>query len=143
MYKKARFRHFRNAVHACVGYQITDCYYGDLFSLAMNMFPEHLFSFTPFLIQCRTQLPSIRRNFVSCIATDILGETGPLLGVMGYWVDNCFVLHEKLMMSLQRRKAAHKSFNLMRILIVYMLIKQVDDIHALALIDRHIERTFM
>jgi hypothetical protein len=44
-----------------------------------------------------------------CIASDIWGETGPLLGVMGYWVDNCFVLHEKLLMSLQRGKAAHKS----------------------------------
>jgi hypothetical protein len=45
-----------------------------------------------------------------CIAADSWGETSPLVGVMGYWVDNCFVLHEKLLMSLQRGKAAQKSF---------------------------------
>jgi hypothetical protein len=44
-----------------------------------------------------------------CIATDTWGETGPLPGVMGYWVDNCFVQHEKPLMSLQRGKAAQKS----------------------------------
>jgi hypothetical protein len=44
-----------------------------------------------------------------CIAADIWEETGPLLGVMGYWVNTCFVLHEKLLMSLQRGKAAKKS----------------------------------
>jgi hypothetical protein len=44
-----------------------------------------------------------------CIAADIWGETSPLLGVMGYLADNCFVLHEKLLMSLQGGKAAKKS----------------------------------
>jgi hypothetical protein len=34
--------------YACVGYQITDCYYGDLFSPAMNMFPEHFLSLNHF-----------------------------------------------------------------------------------------------
>jgi hypothetical protein len=43
------------------------------------------------------------------IAADIWEETGPQLDVMGYWVDNCFVLHEKLLTSLQRSKAAKKS----------------------------------
>jgi hypothetical protein len=42
------------------------------------------------------------------IAADVWGETGPLLGVIGYWVDNCFVLREKLLVSLQRGKAAQK-----------------------------------
>jgi hypothetical protein len=44
-----------------------------------------------------------------CIADDIWGETGPLLGMMGYWADNFFVLNEKLLMILQRGKAAQKS----------------------------------
>jgi hypothetical protein len=45
-----------------------------------------------------------------CIATDIWEETSPLVGVMGCWVFNCFVLHEKLVMSMQRCKAAQKCF---------------------------------
>jgi hypothetical protein len=44
-----------------------------------------------------------------CIAADIWGITGPQLGVMGYWVDDYFVLHEKLLTSLQQGKAAKKS----------------------------------
>ena len=34
-----------------------------------------------------------------CLAADIWGENGiSLLGVLGYWVDSSFVLHEKLLM---------------------------------------------
>jgi hypothetical protein len=34
-----------------------------------------------------------------CLAADIWGENGiSLLGVLGYWVDISFVLHEKLLM---------------------------------------------
>jgi hypothetical protein len=44
-----------------------------------------------------------------CIAADIWGETGPLQCVIDYWVDNCFVLHEKRLMGLQRGKAGKKS----------------------------------
>jgi hypothetical protein len=44
-----------------------------------------------------------------CKAANIWGETSPLVGMMGYWVDNCVVLHEKLLMSLHRGKATQKS----------------------------------
>jgi hypothetical protein len=51
-----------------------------------------------------------QKEFCLCKAADIWGETDQVLGVMGYWVDNyCFVLHEELLMSLQRGKAAKKS----------------------------------
>jgi hypothetical protein len=34
-----------------------------------------------------------------CLAADIWGETGiSLLGVLGFWVDSSFVLHDKLLM---------------------------------------------
>jgi hypothetical protein len=45
-----------------------------------------------------------------CKAADTWEETSPLIGVMGYWVDDLFVLHEKPLMRLQRGKATQKSF---------------------------------
>jgi hypothetical protein len=96
---------------ACVGYRITDCYYGDLFSPAVNLFPEHFLVLYTISHHVHDSIAFNQKEFCvgPCIAADVLGETRPPVGVMGYWVDNCFVLHAKLLMSLQRGKAAQKS----------------------------------
>jgi hypothetical protein len=53
----------------------------------MNMFSEHFSVFYTISHHVRDSIAFNNKEFCvgPCIADDIWGETGPLLGVLGYW----------------------------------------------------------